>query len=126
MDPSVSTQLRVERRRHNSSLPNGDGIAAFSRNDLDAGAEAFKLGRANEYHLDRRAIQFPFADGAFELTPVGIAADADIEDTQTGLFRILDFIGKKDCAGAGAEGWFHADELLQLLESSFAQQLQEG
>ena len=33
--------------------------------------------------------------------------------------------GEQDSPGAGAESWFEADELLELLESSVAQEFQE-
>ena len=69
--------------------------------------------------------QAAFADGAVDLASVGVAADADVERAQSGLLRILDFVGEQNCAGAGAEGWLHADELLQLFESGFAQQFEE-
>ena len=59
------------------------------------------------------------------MASVGVAADADVDCAQAGLLGIFDFGGEQDCAGAGAESWLEANELLQLFEAFFAQQFQE-
>ena len=59
------------------------------------------------------------------MASVGVAANADVERAQAGLRGVLDLGRQQDGASAGAEGWFQADELLELLESFFSQQFQE-
>jgi hypothetical protein len=142
----VVRELGMEGRGHNSSLPDGDWIVAFSRNDFDFRADALDLWCADENHFQRRVLRgrsglrgssrpisfhsvffqlaltrftqkkFAFADGAVDLAPVGVAADADVERAEAFLFGILYFGGKQDRSRAGTECGFHADKLFQLFE----------
>jgi hypothetical protein len=121
----VVRQFGVERRGHDFSLPDGDGIVAFSGKDFYVLADVLDPGRADENHFGGLAAEFAFANRAVNLATVGIAADADVEHTQSFLLRILDFVGEEDSASAGTERGFHAHELFQLFESGFAEQFQK-
>src|ERR1700723_3067851 len=118
---------------HCSSLPDRDWVGTFSGYDFDGRADAFDFRGADENHLQwgrcefvvKRAEKFAFADGFIELASVGVAADGDVDCAEARLLWIFDFRGQQDRAGAGAEGWLHADELLQLFEALFPQQFQE-
>ena len=134
MHPRVLRQFRVEGCGQRSSLPDGDRniIFAFGGDDFDGISYALDFGGADEDHFEwrwffiERALHEPtFADGAVDLASVGVAADADVECAQAELFGILYFGRKQDCAGAGAEGGFGVDEVFELFESFFSQQLQE-
>ena len=137
MDARVVREFGVEGGGHDASLADGDGriIFALGRDDFDALAEALDLGGADEDHFDRRrgGLPFPcflfqelaFADGAIDLASVGIAADADIDGAQPALLRILNFSSEQDRPRARAEGGLVADELLELQESFFAQELEK-
>src|SRR5208337_3910914 len=112
------------------SLADGYRIFAFGGEDFHAGADALNLRGADEDHLERGASQlslnqvaFPY--GAVELASIGVAADADVDRAEAGLFRIFNFRRKQDCAGASAEGGFPSHELFQLFEAIFAQEFQE-
>jgi len=70
--------------------------------------------------------EFTLADGAVDLAPVGIAADADVEGAESGLRRVFDFGGEQDGTGASPEGGLEADELLELFESGFAEQFEKS
>ena len=70
-------------------------------------------------------VEKTFADGAFVLSTVSVAADADVECAESGLCRIFDFFGKKDGACAGAESWLSADKFFQLRESRFTEEFKE-
>ncbi len=58
-------------------------------------------------HLERRdsgviaGEEFAFADGAVDLPPVGVAADADVQGAESRLRGIVHFLGKQDGSGAG-------------------------
>jgi hypothetical protein len=152
----VVRELGMESRGHNSSLPDGDWMVAFSRNDFDFRADALDLWCADENHLQRRVLRgrsgrrgfsrpiffhpvffqlvlirftqkkLTFADGAVDLASVGVAANADVESAQAFLFGILYFGGQQDRSRAGTECGFHSDKLFQLFEPGLAQQIQEG
>jgi len=132
VDARVVAELGVEGGGHDSSLADGDGIFIFALGgeDFHARADTFDLGSADENHLDWRLAELlfdksAFADGAVDLSAVGIAADGDVNCSEAFLSGIFNFICEQDGAGAGAERWLHTDELLQLLESGFAEQLEE-
>src|SRR5207249_10242394 len=67
---------------HDSSLPDGDGIAAFGGNDFHVWPYAFNFGCADENHLQGRISQFSGADGAVDLTAVGVEPNAYVERSQ--------------------------------------------
>ena len=113
------------------SLPDDDGIVAFGGQHFDSRPHALDLGRADEDHLDRRLAQrfidkSALTDGAVNLAPIGVAANANINRTQ-------------DPPASGSRlrwpaGWLPRrfqrwvcmrDELLQLLEASLTQQLEK-
>ena len=107
VNAGVVGKFGMERRCHRFSLPHGHRIVSFGRDHFDSGPNALDLGRADEHHLNRSEPDFrqlAFADGAVDLAPIGIAADADIEGAQTCLLRVLDFAGQQDGAGAGSKG----------------------
>ena len=134
VDAGISGKFGMECGRHGSSLPDGDGVGAFGGEDFDAFADALDFGGADEDHFERRACrfagevseEFTFADGAVDLASVGITANADVERPEAGLRGIFDFGGEQDRPGAGAEGGLEADELFELFESGFAEELQES
>src|SRR5579871_1174852 len=134
VDAGVFGEFRVESGRHRSSLPDGDRICAFGRQDLDSVADVRDLWGADKDHFQGSSVLFPFeivkelalADGAVDLASVGVAADADVEGSKAGLRGIFDLFREEDGTGAGAECGFEADELLELLESGFAEKFEEG
>src|SRR5579859_248078 len=128
VDAGIGREFGVEGGGHGSSLPNGYRIGAFGGEDFDAFADALDFRGADEHHLEGRSRgivgeigeEFPFADGAVDLTSVGVAANADVESSKSGLRRIFDFGGEQDCSSAGAEGGLEANKLFELFESGFA------
>ncbi len=125
MHACVSRQLRVKCCSHDLSLADGHRIVAFGGDDFHSRADAIDFGRADKDHLGGLAAEFAFADRAVNLATVSIAANADIEHAQSGLSRVINFIGQQDRASAGAEGGLYMDELFQLFESGFAEQLEK-
>ncbi len=130
MNPRVIGEFGVEGRGHDSSLPDRYRIRAFGGEDFHAGAEALNLWGADEDHFERRGFyvslnEFAFPDGAVKLAAVGVAADADVDGAEAGLFRIFDFCRQQDCARAGAEGGLQPHKLFEFFEAIFAQQFQE-
>ena len=96
MHPRIFRQLRMERRGHRSSLPHGNRVDPFGRDDFHASADALDLGRADKDHFERRISCLPrpkpaFADRAVELSSVGVAPNADVEGSQAGLLGIFHF-----------------------------------
>lgn len=126
MDALVVGEFGMEGCGHGSSLPNRDRVVSFGGDDFNVGADAFDFRGADENHFQRRTGKPALADRTIDLASVGVAADADIERAQAGLFWILHFARQQDRAGAGAEGWFQAHELLQLFEAFFSEQFQES
>src|SRR2546421_95578 len=78
---------------HDSSLPDGDGIAALGGHYFDLRSNALNFRRANKNHLQRRISQFAVANGTVDLAAIGVASDADVESAQPRLLRILHFVG---------------------------------
>src|SRR5271165_6747675 len=126
MQASVIAEFGMESGGHHCSLPHGNGIVALGGDYFDSGADALDFGGADEDHLQRLIAESALADRAVDLAAVGVAADADVERAQSGLLRVVHFIGQQDGAGAGAEGWLYMNELLELFESRFAQQFEKG
>lgn len=120
-------------RSHRSSLPDDDGVVALFPQHFHTLANVRNLRGADEDHLDGRLAlsvrsgtkQLALTDGAVDLPAVGIAADANVERSETGLRGILNFRGEQDRASAGSERWLQAYELPQFFESSFAEELEE-
>ena len=125
MYPSVVGKLGMEGRGHGLALAHDDRILPLCSEHFNLRPQALNFWRTDEYHLNRRAAEKTFADGAFELSTVSVAADSDVECAESGLCRIFDFFGKKDRACAGPESWLHADKFFQLRESGFAEKFQE-
>jgi len=140
VNPGVGRKFGVKSCGHGSSLLYHDGIAAFGGQDFNAFSDVDDLGGADENHFERRFAEsslmritgpiageeLAFANGAVDLAPVGVAADADVERADASLGRVFNFGGKKNCAGAGTEGGLHFDELFELLKSGVAEELEEG
>src|ERR1019366_1741745 len=127
VDASVVGKLGVKRRRHDASLPHGDGIfiIAFSSKNFDAGTDARNLWGTDEDHFHRFISELSLADGAVNLAAIGVAANADIERTESGLLRVFHFGRQQDGSGTGAESGFQADKLLELFEAGFAEEFEE-
>ena len=129
----------MKRCGHGASLPNDDRVGVFGSEDIDAVADVDDLGSANEDHFKRRLAQggvlgiagvggsdeLAFADGAVDLASVGVAADADVEHAEPALGRVLDFGGKQNGSGAGAEGGTGEGEVLELVEAGIAEEFEE-
>lgn len=134
MDAGIGGKFGVEGGGHGFALADDNGVGAFGGKDFDALADALDFGSADEDHFERRAARMvgeagekpAFADGTVDLAPVSVAADADIKGAEAGLRRIFYLGGKENSARTGAEGGLEADELLQLFESGFAEELEEG
>lgn len=60
------------------------------------------------------------------MASVGIAADANVECAESGLWRIFHLRGEQDGPGAGAESGLETNELFEFFESGFAEKFQEG
>ena len=130
MHAGIVGEFGVERCSHGSSLPDRNCVRALGGEDFYALSNMLALWGADENHFERRAAgvcrkQPALADGAVDLTSVGIAADADVEGAETLLRGILDVGCEQDCSGAGAESRLGLDELFQLFESSVAQEFEE-
>jgi hypothetical protein len=125
VEASVVREFGVEGCGHYPSLPHSDGIFTFGGEDFYARTNAGNFRGANEDHLNGSVAEFSFADGAVNLAAIGIAANADIERAQSGLLGIFDFGRQKDSSGAGAEGRFGVDKLLELFESGFAEEFEK-
>ena len=140
VDAGVGREFGMKRGGHGSSLPDNDGIAAFGGEDFNAFSNVDDPGGTDENHFERRFAvisgqragrilageESAFADGAVDLASVGVTADADVEGPEASLGRVFHFGGEQNCAGAGAEGRLHFDELAELLESGYAEKLEEG
>jgi hypothetical protein len=125
MHARVVGKFRMESGSHHSSLPDGDRIGALGSNHLHVRSYALNFWCADENHLQWRVSQFASANGAVDLTAVGIATNTDIENTQSHLFWIFHFVGQQNSAGASTKSRFDANKLLQLFKSLFAQQVQK-
>src|SRR5579863_8027020 len=100
----------MEGGSHGSSLPDGDRITAFRGDDFDAISYVLYFRGSDEDHFQRpfpdRGVvrittlglryEFAFADGAVDLSSVGIAADADVKGAEPGLRRVFYFSGEQD------------------------------
>src|SRR5437870_4270078 len=126
MHTGVVGKFGMKGGSHDSSLPDGDGIAAFGGNDFHVWPYAFNFGGADENHLQGRISQFSGADGAVDLAAVGVAPNADVERSQARLLGIFHFVGQKDCARTSTKRRFDSNELFQLFKSCFAQQVQKS
>ena len=130
----VIGKFGMERGGHGASLPHYHGVSAFGCDHFNAVANVRNFRGSDENHLQGRLIelaiqitqQLPFPDRAVDLASVSVTADPDVERAEPGLWRILDFAGQQDCAGAGAESRFEANELLELLKTSGAEKFEEG
>ena len=125
MYPGVVGKLGMEGGGHGLALAHDDRILPLCSEHFNLWPQTLNFWGADEYHLDWRAAEKTFTDGAFELPSVSVAADSDVECAESGLCRIFDFFGKKDRACAGAESWLYADKFFQLRESGFAEKFQE-
>ena len=115
----------MKRGSHHFSLADGHGIATLGGNHFDFRSDVFNLWCPDEDHFGGIAEKLSFADRAFELTAVCVAADRDIENPEAFLSGVPDFAGEKNCARARPERWLDADKLLQLLETFFAEELEK-
>src|SRR4029077_6441372 len=105
--------------------PHRHRIVAFRRDDFDSRAHAFNFRCADEHHLERRFAELAGADRAVDLTPVGVAANANVERSQTELVGIRDFLCQHDGARTGSECRLPAHEFLELRASLLAEALQK-
>jgi len=126
VDASVVGEFGVEGGGHGSSLADRDGIGAFRSEDFDAFADVLDFGGADKDHFQRRTAEKTFADRAVDLAAIGIAADPDIDGSQAFLLRVLYLAGQKNRACTGAKGRLEVYELPELIESFFAEKLEEG
>jgi hypothetical protein len=115
VDAAVGGELGVEGGGHDVALLDEDGEAVAGGEDLDAVAGFYDTGRADVDHFERAAGELRFAglDGAVDLTAVGVALDGCMEDAEALLRRVRDVGGEEDTSGAGAEGGFAGDEVLE-------------
>ncbi len=126
----VAGKFRVESGSHDLSFANGYGIVALGCDYFDSGPHAFDLGCADEYHFDRTLLQVlldksAFTNGTVELTTVSVAADADVNRTEARLLWVF-YVGRQqNRARASPKRGLRGDEVFQLFESSFAQQLEK-
>jgi hypothetical protein len=134
VNAGVIRKFGMECRGQGASLPHCNGVIAFGCQYFNPCAQMRNLWGSDENHLQRRRIevaiqithQLAFPDRTVDLSRVCITADPDVERAQTGLRRILDLTGQQDCARAGAESRFQANELLKLLKTSRAKELDKG
>ena len=105
MHGRIVRQLRVKSGSEDTALPNKHRMARILREDLDARANGFDDGRTNEDHFKRLFAQTGGAEMNVtgELATVPIAQNGDVQQSERGLRRAVDFAGKKDGTGAGTE-----------------------
>jgi hypothetical protein len=130
VDTGIVAEFRMKCCRYRHSLLNHYWIGAFGREYLNFRPYTLDLGCANKYHLDCRIPQrfgqkLAFANGALALAAVGIAPDADVNGTETGLRGIRDLACEEDRSRAGSESRFRTNELLKLFKARFAKQLEK-
>ena len=100
---------------HDVALLDEDGEAVAGGEDLDAVAGFYDAGRADVDHFERAAGELRVArlDGGVDLAAVGVALDGGVEDAEALLGRVRDFSREEDASGAGTEGGFAGDEVLE-------------
>ena len=135
VDAGIVREFGVESCGHGSSLPDRDWVCTVGGENFDAGADAGNPGGTDEDHFQRRVSELfaerwlqklALADGAVDLAAVGVAADGDVDGAKAGLGGILDVFRQQNRTGAGSEGRFQADELLEFFETFRAEQFQKG
>jgi hypothetical protein len=121
----VVREFGVEGRGHDFSLADSDRIITLGGDDFHVLPYALDFRCADENHFSWHAGEEALADGAIDLASVGVAADGDVERAQAYLFGIVDFVGQQNRSRTRTKRGFRADELLELFESGFAEQLEE-
>ena len=111
MNARVGTQFRVEGRRQRMPLPHQNRIITLRGDYFDALTDAFNFRGANKDHFNGLVEKLAFADGAVDLSSVGIPANGNVESAKAKLFGILDVGGEEDAACASAKGWLDANEV---------------
>src|SRR5437764_5104766 len=122
----VSAKFGMERCDQRLALGDRHWIVSLSRNRLHLGAHARNLRSADEYHLNRRATEQSLSNRAVDLPSVGVAANANVDCTQSLLCGILDFLGQQNRTCAGAERRLELDELLQFFEPRLSEKFEKG
>jgi len=125
VNAGIVAELGMEGCSHAPALPDDDGILAFGSKNLNSWTNSLDLGCTDKNHFKRCLAEKTLADRAIDLTPKSVAANADIDGAQSDLFGVLDFLSEQDRAGASSEGGLLAHEFLQLLETSFTEELEK-
>ncbi len=93
MDARILAEFGMEGCCHDSSLPHGDWIVTLGGDDFYPGADAFDFRGADKNHFDGFFTEPAFADGAVDLAAVGVAANSDVDRTESRLLRVFHFVG---------------------------------
>src|SRR5215475_8687345 len=72
MDAQIRGQLGMEGGGHGFTLANQNRVVSFGGQYFDRGPQTVDLGSANKDHLDRVAAKQTLANGAVDLTAVGV------------------------------------------------------
>src|SRR5579872_3778438 len=89
MDAGILRKLRVKGRRHNVSLLHDNSVFSFCTEDFDGRPTPLNARSTNKYHLNRNVFKLPFADGAFQLSSVGVTSDININRAEAYLLWVL-------------------------------------
>src|SRR5436305_497508 len=95
VDPCIVRQFGMEGRSQYPALAHQYRIVTGGSQNFHAFSCANDLRRTDEYHLQWLLSQFAlrFADGAFKLAAIGVAADTNVHYVQRLLWRVLNMLG---------------------------------
>src|ERR1700733_10591410 len=112
-----------------AALADEDGEAVAAGEDFDFRAGFNHARGADKDHFERIGAEFSGSgeDAGVDLAAVGVTLDDGIKQTKTSLWRVKNFAGEENGAGAGAEDWFAGGEFSEGIEEVAAlKELEHG
>ena len=112
-----------------AALADEDGEAVAAGEDFDFRAGFNHARGADKDHFERIGAEFSGSgeDAGVDLAAVGVTLDDGIKQTKTSLWRVKNFAGEEDGAGAGSEDGFMSGEFLESIEKVTAlEKLEHG
>jgi hypothetical protein len=133
MDAAVGGELRVKGGGEQMALTNEDREAVALGEDRDIFADLLDARRADVDGFERAGVEVRaeldrrFFDGTVDLAAIGVALDRGVEDAETGLRRMQDFVREENATGTGTESGGGGDEGAERFEEAVAlQELEKG